>query len=130
MAERDLRKISKIPWNCISVDGHPTDAEIQDGCQQRIADAQERIASAQEGLLEVQKRAIELRELSMKPVLVWREESARLGKDLEAAHKEVEKLAKERDILAGKVNIQRDGVRHLYRRISALKGVISRMKKA
>lgn len=121
MAERDLIKISRMPWLCTDPKGSPTDVEIQDGCLMRIADAEERKATAAE-------KALEIMEARNKPVMVWRDENMKFAAAAKYATEAVERLERENRDLKNKVSIQKAGVVMLYRRISALKGVITKMK--
>jgi hypothetical protein len=131
MAERELRNVSTKNW--FTQDGKggaATDAEIQTGSQQRMADALERSAAAHESMAKSGERTVALHELHLKPKAELEEMNRKLKQSNILLQDELKKAYRERDEFKNKVNIQRDGVRHLYRRIAALKGVITKFKKA
>jgi len=122
MAERNLKQVSRGAWDCEDKKGSPTDKEIQSGCQQRIAEAQERMAAAQE-------RAVEQRELMLKDKLQLMAQVTEMRNDRARDGAEIKRLVVERDGLDGKLRLQKAGVKHLCRRIAALKGVVTKLKR-
>lgn len=125
-----LREASKKNWLVRDAKNIAATDELQVGCQQRMADALERSATAHESLAKNGQRTVELHELHLKPKADLDLANARLKTENKALQIELMKAYEDRDhykksgleIIASKS--------HLYRRIAALKGVITRTKKA
>jgi hypothetical protein len=125
MAERELRNVSTKNWFTQDGKGAPNDPEIQSGSQQRMADALERSAVAHERMAKSGERTVALHELHLKPKAELEEMNRKFRESNILLQDELKKAYRERDEFKNKVNIQRDGVRHLYHVIGGLRARIS-----
>jgi len=115
-----LRAASREEYN--TDDGNPNDKEIQSGCLQRIADAQERrVALAEE--------TVKLLKVELMPKTMIIQENEELRKRAEKAEALLQKATSATSEALGKLKLQATGAKHLYRRISALRGVITKLNK-
>ena len=117
--KKRLRAASREDYNTDSQ--NPNDKEIQSGCQQRIADAQERrVALAEE--------TVKLLKVELTPKTLILQENEELRKRAEKAEGLLQKATSATSEALGKLKLQATGVKHLYRKIAALRGVITKLK--
>ena len=117
---KNLRQFSQQEWSSTSGDGASV-PEIGLGCLQRIADANEARVKQNDRWLEIIERRTQAIEAQAKDKIALLHQVRELTLELEGQKKVVSELAN--SYTTGRLAIE-----HLYRRISALRGVITKLK--